>query len=124
MQRRNFLLLSGISISFVTLGLYERGIWFNRSVSLTYWSLPHSVKAIYDSRFESALSELSTEQLLMLLRIKGVIRGNEFIVQQVSASLVYDRVIEFEQLLYTETELALYVLVARLHSQSILSHFA
>ena len=84
---------------------------------LSYSELPEDIKALYHQDFARALPALSLEDLFAELTRRGIyVYGwREFHVSQIRANAVSDSLVEFNNFLYTESELLLYAMVARLH---------
>ena len=81
---------------------------------LTYAELPEDVKALYHHEFADALPALSLEDLIAELSRRGIYRLWAVHVKQVRANADSDPLVEFDNFLYTESELLLYAMVARL----------
>lgn len=124
MSRRRFLSLSVVGITATAVSLYETGVWPRSSTAFNYWSLPSDVRDLYDASFDHALLDINTNDLLTTLERKGILVSGEFVLAQVQANLVNDPIIEHVKSPYAESELTLYVLVARLRSQSLMRFFA
>ena len=116
MKRRLF--FGVISLSVVSFGVWKL-IDINRGNdnSLSYERLPSNIKALRQNRFEVALSDLSVNDLVEILKRNKVLVGNEFSIKQLYANRLTDSIVLFQRAQYTESELALYVLVSRLHAQ-------
>ena len=82
---------------------------------LSYSDLPENLKALYHQEFFRAYPELTLEDLLAELGRRGVYKRRSFHVSQIRANAVNDSLVEFDNFLYTESELLLYAMVARLH---------
>ncbi|MFQ3244791.1 MAG: hypothetical protein ACJAYF_002108 [Arenicella sp.] len=123
MSRRHFLSLSAAGILATAASLYETGVWPGRSTSVNYWSLSSDVRDLYDASFESGLPDIRTDDLLTSLERKGILVSGEFVLSQVQARLANDPIVEYVKRPYAESELTLYVLVARLRAQSLRRFF-
>ena len=82
---------------------------------LSYSELPEDIKALYQQDFATALPALSLEDLFAELSRRGIYGGRGFQISQIRANAVSDSLVEFDNFLYTESELLLYAMVARLH---------
>lgn len=81
---------------------------------LSYSDLSENVKALYHQDFAGAFPALSLEDLVAELSRRGIYKRRSFHVNQIRANAVSDSLVEFNDLLYTESELLLYAMVARL----------
>ena len=81
---------------------------------LTYAELPEDIKSLYHQDFVGALPALSLEDLIAELSHRGIYRLWGVHVKQVRANAGSDPLVEFDNFLYTESELLLYAMVARL----------
>ena len=75
---------------------------------------------LYDARFLTALPDLSRDDIAERLASRGVLVGaarDMVDVDRVRANGASDALVEFDGALYTETELLLYVFVARSHRE-------
>ena len=88
---------------------------FQKLKGLSYSELPEDVKALYQEDFARALPALSLEDLIAELSRRGIYKRWGFHVNQIRANAVSDSLVEFDNFLYTESELLLYAMVARLH---------
>ena len=94
------------------------GAWltvFQKLRGLSYSELPEGIKALYHPDFARAFPGLTLEDLLAELGRRGVYGGREFHVGQIRTNAMSDSLVEFDNFLYTESELLLYAMVARLH---------
>ena len=81
---------------------------------LSYSELPENIKALYHQDFAGAFPALSLEDLVAELSRRGIYGWREFHISQIRANAVSDSLVEFDNFLYTESELLLYAMVARL----------
>ena len=120
MRRRNFLKylacgLSGAAIGGAfAIGIFRYGS-FNDSRCA---GLPRALNSLRDERFLRALPEISIDQLLVRLEEAGVYSQGCFNVAALSEHVETHKVLAFDGFYYTEPELALYALVARLGGDS------
>lgn len=92
------------------------GTWFTlrgRATFLSFSALPESMMALYDPKFVKAFPGLSTHQLLTELGRRGVYGRRTFYVSQIRVNASSDVLAEFDNFLYTESELLLYATIAR-----------
>lgn len=82
---------------------------------LLYSELPENIKALYHRDFARAFPALSLEDLVAELIRRGIYKRQSFHINQIRANAVSDPLVEFDNFLYTESELLLYAMVARLH---------
>ena len=112
MNRRRFLICGGAGVAFV-LGVPLVGC--SDSTPIPHYSeLPGSVKVLYDREFIGALPSLSTEEIVAELTSRNVYVNGETRIGQIRVNAVDDPLEEFNNYLYTRSELLLYALVARL----------
>ena len=88
---------------------------FQKLKGLSYSELPEDVKALYQEDFARALPALSLEDLIAELSRRDVYKRGSFHASQIRVNANSDSLVEFDNFLYTESELLLYVMVARLH---------
>ena len=81
--------------------------------SLSFSAVPQSMQALYNPKFLQAFPSLSTDQLLAELSERGVYGQRRFRVSQIRANAASDALVEFDNFLYTESELLLYATLAR-----------
>ncbi len=81
---------------------------------LSYSELPENIRALYHQDFSRALPALPLEDLIAELSRRGVYKRWGFHVSQIRANAASDALVEFDNFLYTESELLLYAMVARL----------
>ena len=81
---------------------------------LSYSELPENIKSLYDQDFVRAMPALSLEDLVAELSRRGVYKRWGFHVSQIRVNAASDSLVEFDNFLYTESELLLYAMVARL----------
>ena len=82
---------------------------------ISYSELPENIKALYHQDFARALPALSLEDLFAELSRRGVYKRESFHISEIRVNAVSDSLVEFDNFLYTESELLLYAMVARLH---------
>ena len=117
MNQRLFLkVCSGICAALIT-----GSAWltvFQKLKGLSYSELPEDIKALYHQDFARALPTLSLEDLFTEVSRRDIYRWQEleFHISQIRANAVSDPLVEFDNFLYTESELLLYAMVARLHT--------
>lgn len=93
------------------------GAWvtvLQRARGLSYADLPENMKALYQQDFSRAFPALTLEDLVAELGRRGVYRRWRFYVSQIRANAASDPLVKFDNFLYTESELLLYAMVARL----------
>lgn len=113
MNRRRFLICGGAGLAFV-LG----GPWIGCSASNripSFSALLPNIRALYGQEFVGALPSMSLEDLVRELTSREIYVDGEFRIQQIRTNAADDTLEEFEDFLYTRSELLLYALVARLH---------
>ena len=113
MNRRRFLICGGAGVALV-LG----GTWIGCSETFPiplYAGLTRGIKALYGREYTNALSSMSTEDLVVELASRGVYVNGQIRVGQIRVNAADDPLEEFDNFLYTRSELLLYALVARLH---------
>ena len=71
------------------------------------------MQALHNPKFLQAFPSLSADQLLAELSERGVYRQRRFRVSQIRANAASDALVEFDNFLYTESELLLYATLAR-----------
>ena len=114
MNRRRFLTCGGAGVAFV-LG----GLWVGCSESIPiplYSGLPRNIKALYSQEFIAALPPMSMEEIVAELTRRNVYVNGEFRIGRIRVNALDDPLEEFNNFLYTRSELLLYALVARLRS--------
>ena len=112
MNRRRFLICGGAGVAFV-LGVPWVGCSDSILIPL-YSALPGSVKVLYEREFIGALPSLSTEEVVAELTNRNVYVNGQIRIGQIRVNAADDPLEEFENYLYTRSELLLYALVARL----------
>jgi hypothetical protein len=118
MNRRSFLKLSSISAALVGSGLWLSETINKSNNDVSFSELSANVQSLYSQKFVKALPHLSLGSLLAKLSDKSVYREGEFYVNQVQANSNSDSLVEFGNFYYTESELYLYSIVARLYVKS------
>jgi len=124
MSRRRFLTLGAVGIAATMASLYERGVWPGRSIAFNYWSLSSDLRDLYDADFEHALLDINTSDLLASLESNGILLNGTLVFDQLQARIINDPIIVYGNSPYAESELSLYVLVARLRGQSLMRFFS
>ena len=118
MQRRGFLLSIGLLVA----ALIGGGGWlfgnrFHCRTDISYAELPQHLQALSRQNFASAFSNLSTDEIIRELCDRDVYDADGFHIQRVRDNAVDEPLREFADFSYTESELLLYAMVARLHAQ-------
>jgi hypothetical protein len=118
MNRRSFLKFFAIGA-----GLLGSGACISESLTesidgLAYPSLPLNIQTLYAQGFSKALPTLSLEDLVLKLREKGVYKQGEFNASQIQANASEDLILTFNNSYYTQSELLLYAVVARLYDNN------
>jgi hypothetical protein len=118
MNRRSFLKFT--SIGAVLLGggvlLSES---FSKSISdVSFQNLPVNIQALYSQEYMKALPDLSLEDLIVKLSEKGIYKQGMFNISQVQTNSNDDSILKFNGFYYTQSELFLYSIVARLHAEN------
>ena len=116
MNRRLFLkMCSGIGAALVVgsawINLFNQ---FWKVEILLYSELPENIKSLYHQDFSRALPDLSLKDLLSELIRRDIYKNGVFHIQQIRFNAIDEPLVEFENFLYTESELLLYAMVARL----------
>lgn len=109
MNRRGFLAHAG----FAAVG--SLGCGANCERDIRYGELPGDIQALYRPDFVKAFPDLSLEALIEELCARGVYAESEFHIGRIRKNAAGDPLKAFGKFLYTESELLLYALVARLH---------
>ncbi len=121
MNQRLFLkVCSGICAALIT-----GSAWFTvlqKLKGISYSELPENIKALYHQDFARALPALSLEDLFAELSRRGVYKRESFHISEIRVNAVSDSLVEFDNFLYTESELLLYAMVARLHEAGSVFH--
>lgn len=105
------------------LGLFRSGNVNFNGYTVNYLKLPREVRYLYDSAFENALSDRSMDSLMAELQRRKVLFGEVFLLDQVAANSWSDALVTHNYQRYTETELILYTVVARLKARSAARFF-
>ena len=82
--------------------------------TIFYVKLPENIKSLYHQDFARAFPEWSLGGLLSELLRRGIYSGGVFHIGQIHYNATHEPLVEFENFLYTESELLLYAIVARL----------
>ena len=82
--------------------------------TIFYANIPENIKSLYRQEFARAFPEWSLGGLLFELMRREIYSGGVFHVGQVRYNAIHDPLVEFENYLYTESELLLYATIARL----------
>ena len=81
----------------------------------SYSDLPADLQRLYFRDFVHAFPDLTLDDLFMGLRARRICTQAGFDIAQVRDNAIDDSLVEFGNFFWTETELMLYALVARLH---------
>ena len=81
----------------------------------SYSDLPADIQLLHSRDFVLALPDLTLDDLLADLRARRVYTQAGFDIAQVRDNAVEDSLVKFGNFYWTESELMLYALVARLH---------
>ena len=85
------------------------------NVDLTYSDLPADIQLLHSRDFVLAFPDLTLDDLLAGLRARRVYTQAGFDIAQIRDNSVEDSLVEFGNFYWTESELMLYALVARLY---------
>ena len=120
MNRRHFLFSIGGSCA-ILIGGGAGALWFARR---SIWKKPDShaefpkdIQALYHQEFAEAFPDRTLDELMGELRERRIYSGMGFDIAQVRRNAVRDPLIEFKKFFYTESELLLYAVVARLYTR-------
>ncbi len=117
MNRRRF--LWGVGLVGAVLNAVRTLLFDDRSVLKTrrsYYGLPEDIQALYHRNFIKAFPDSTLEELIVELQDRGLCLWRISSIAQVSRNTVSDQLIEFNDFFWTETELLLYAVIARLHA--------
>ena len=81
----------------------------------SYSDLPADIQLLHSRDFVLAFPDLTLDDLLADLRARRVCTQEGFDIHQIRDNAVDDSLVQFRNFFYTESELMLYALVARLH---------
>ena len=81
----------------------------------SYSDLPADIKKLHSRDFVYAFPDLTLDDLLAGLRARRVCTQAGFDIAQIRDNAVEDSLVKFGNFYWTESELMLYALVARLH---------
>ena len=81
----------------------------------SYSDLPAEIQKLHSGDFLDAFPDLTLDDLLSGLQARRVCTRAGFDIAQIRDNAVEDTLVKFENFYYTESELMLYALVARLH---------
>ena len=116
MNQRLFLkVCSGICAALIT-----GSAWINllnkfwKLEIIVYSELPESIKSLYHRDFSRAFPDLSLGGILTELIHREIYISGVFHTGQIHYNATHEPLVEFENFLYTESELLLYAIVARL----------
>ena len=87
---------------------------FWRPKILFYSELPENVKALQHGHFARALPNLSLNDILSELIRRDIYNNGAFDIHQIRLNAKGDPLAEFDNFLYTESELLLYAMIDRL----------
>ena len=116
MKRRNLLkyLACGFAGFAAGGGLVAGVHHYLASVAPDRIGLPQSLMDLADARFLRAMPDISIDTLLVRLEEAGVFSQGHFNIDRVARDSEFHQLVEFDGFYYTEPELALYTLIARL----------
>jgi hypothetical protein len=118
MNRRSFLKFTSIGAALLGGGVLLSES-FTKSISdVSFQNLPANIQALYSQEYMNALPDLSLEDLIVRLREKGIYRQGEFNISQIQSNSNKDSILKFNDFYYTQSELFLYSIVARLHAEN------
>ena len=116
MNRRRFLWRIG-SVGAMLIGswvsLFDRRLILK--IRLSYSGPPEPIQALYARKFVKAFPYLTLEKLIGELCDRGIYSGGEFHIDRIGRNAVSDQLMEFDSFLWTESELLLYAVIARLY---------
>lgn len=79
--------------------------------------VPADLRALYSPCFHGAFLDLTLDDLLAALDVRGVHRRGQIEVARVRQNAADDPLVEFDGFLWTESELMLYAVIARLREE-------
>lgn len=79
--------------------------------------VPADLRALYSPCFHGAFLDLTLDDLLAALDVRGVHRRGRIDVARVRQNAADDPLVEFDGFLWTESELMLYAVIARLREE-------
>ena len=116
MNRRRFLICGGAGVAMVLVGPW---VGCSESIPIPFYSaFPPYVKALYSQEFIGALPSMSDQDLVTELARRDVYTRGQVRIDQIRVNAADDPLEEFDNFLYTKSELLLYALVARLRPES------
>ena len=108
-------LLAGLLIALQIAPRLGDGSWHNWKIEILFYAkLPGNIKSLYHQDFVSVFPEWSLGRILSELIHREVYSDGVFHTEQIRFNATDDLLIEFENYLYTESELLLYAMVSRL----------
>lgn len=120
MNRRPFLLRLTALCALLLGGntpLFARRFHVHCSGIDSYSDLPADLQALYSPDFVRALPDLALDDLFEALRARRVCTRATFDIARVRDAAADDPLVEFDDFFWTESELMLYALVARLRGK-------
>lgn len=128
MSRRRLLLRLATIVSVLggggasVLGLGSRPCRDGVDSRYRYSGLPADLRALYAPCFHGAFLDLTLDELLAALDVRGVHRQGQIDVARVRRNAADDPLVEFDGFLWTESELMLYAMIARLREAEAPRH--
>lgn len=120
MNRRPFLLRLPALCAFLLGGgtpLFARGFGLHCSRVDSYSDLPIDLQALYSPDFVRAFPDSTLDDLFEALRVRRVYTREKFDIARIRDNAANDPLVEFNDFFWTESELMLYALVARLRGK-------
>ena len=120
MNRRRFLWragLVGVVLNSVRALLLDNGPTLKTAYSFS--GLPEDIRALYHWSFIEAFPDSTLEELIRELQDRGICPWRRSRIDQIRSNAVYDKLIEYDNFFWTESELLLYAVIARLHAAEI-----
>ena len=117
MNRRQFLWRAGsvgVVLNSVRVLLLDNGPTLKTAHSFS--GLPEDIQALYQRSFIEAFPDSTLEDLIGRLQDRGICPWRRFRIDQIRGNAVSDQLIEFDDFFWTESELLLYAVIARLHA--------
>lgn len=122
MNRRRFLWRVGL-VS-VVLNSVCALLFDNRSILKTwrsYSGLSEDIQALCHRNFIKAFPDLTLEDLIEKLQDRGILSWRGLSIDRIRRNAVSEQLIEFDKFFWTESELLLYAVIARLHATEIMN---
>ena len=117
MNRRRFLWragLVGVVLNSVRALLLDNGRTLKTGRS--YSGLSEDIQALYHRDFIKAFPDLTLEELIEELQDREISPWRGFRIDQIRENAVSDQLTGFNDFFWTESELLLYAVIARLHA--------